>query len=67
MKINWAKKVYSYLRDDDSGYKKSKGTKKCATKQKLKYENYKNFLEANQSENKINYLENNAIDVDSPK
>ena len=67
MKINWAKKVYSYLRDDDSGYKKSKGKKKCATKQKLKYENYKNFLEANQSENKINYLENNAIDVDSPK
>ena len=37
--------------------KKAKGTKKCVIKRKIVFENYKNCLEANQLENKINYLE----------
>ena len=36
-------------------------------KKKLKFENYKNCLEATQLENKINYLEKNKTDIDSIK
>ena len=35
---------------------KVKGTKKCGIKIKLKFENYKNCLEATQLNKKINYL-----------
>ena len=49
-------KTYSYLIDDGSENKKAKGTKKCVIKIKLKFENYKNCLEATQLDNKINYL-----------
>ena len=58
-------KTYSYLINDGSEDKKTKGTKKCIIKRKLKLENYKNCLEATQLENKINYLEKNKIDIDS--
>ena len=34
--------------------KKTKGTKKCIIKRKLKFENHKNCWEATQLENKIN-------------
>ena len=36
-------------------------------KKKLKFENYKNCLEATQLENKINYLEKNKIAINSIK
>ena len=49
-------KTYSYLLDDSSEDKKAKGTKMCVIKRKLKFQNYKNCLEATQLENKINYL-----------
>ena len=49
-------KTCSYLIDDRSEDKKAKGTKKCVIKRKLKFENYKNCLEATQLENKINHL-----------
>ena len=39
-------KIYSYLIDDGSENRKAKGTKKCIIKRKLKFENYKNCLEA---------------------
>ena len=39
--------------------KKSKGTKKRIIKRKLKFENYKNCVEATQLENKINHLQKN--------
>ena len=52
-------KTYSYLLDDSSKDEKVKGTKKCIIKTKLKFENYKNCLEATQLENKINYQEKN--------
>ena len=54
-------KTYSYLIDDGSENKGGKGTKKCVIKRKLKFENYKNCLEATQLENKINHLEKNQI------
>ena len=40
-------------------------TKKCAIKQKRKYEYYKIFFEAAQLENKIKQEEDNEPDVDS--
>ena len=60
-------KTYSYLIDDGTEDKKAKRTKKCVIKRKLKFENYKNCLEATQLENKINYLEKNKIHIDSIK
>ena len=60
-------KTYSYLIDDASEDKKAKGTKKCVIKRKLKFESYKNCLEATRLENKINHLEKNKTDVDSIK
>ena len=56
-------KTYSYLIDDCSEYKKTKSTKKCVIKRKLKLENYKNCLEATQLDNKINYLETNVYSL----
>ena len=50
-------KTYSYLIDDGSEDKKAKGTKKCVIKRKLKFENYKNCLEATKLEYKIKYPE----------
>ena len=58
-------KTYSNLIDDGSEDKKVKGTKRCAIKQKIKFEDYKNCLEATQLENKINHPDKNEIDVDS--
>ena len=43
-------KTYSYVTGDNDENKKVKGTKKCAIKRKLKFEYYKNCLEANQLE-----------------
>ena len=54
-------KTYSYLKDNNDKYKKAKGTKMCVMKKKLKFVVYKNCLEADQIENKINYLEKNKI------
>ena len=58
-------KIYSYLIDDDSEYKKAKSTKKCIIKRKLKFENYGNSFKATQHDNKITYLEKNKISIDS--
>ena len=49
-------KTYSYLKDNNKKDKKTKGTEKCLIKTKLKFENYKNCLEATQLDNKIKYL-----------
>ena len=46
-------KTYSYLINDSCEDEKAKGTKECAIKRKLKFENYKNCLKATQLENKI--------------
>ena len=68
MKVEWGGKImtkflglrakpYSYLIDDGSNDRKTKGTKKCVIKRKGKFEKYENRLEANQLKNKIHYLE----------
>ena len=44
-----------------------KDTKKCVIKGKLKFQDYKNCLEAAQIERKINYLRKNKTDVDRLK
>ena len=60
-------KTYSYLKDNNDEGKKAKDRKKCVIKRKLKFQYYKNCLEAAQIENKISNLEKNKIDVDSLK
>ena len=45
--------------------KKEKEQKKPAIKRKLKFQDYKNCLEASQIERKINYLRKKKTDVDS--
>ena len=62
-------KTFSYLIDDGSEDNKAKRRKMCVTKRKLKFENYKNCLEAAQLEKiiKNNYLANNEIDMNSIK
>ena len=49
--------TYSYSKDNHDEDKKAKGTTKCLIKRKLKFQDYKNCLEALQTENKINHLE----------
>ena len=39
----------------------------CIIKRKLKFQDYKNFLEAVQTENKINRLGKNKVEVNSLK
>ena len=48
-------KTYSYIIDDDNEDEKEK--RKWVIKGKLKFKDYKNCLEANQLENKINHPE----------
>ena len=50
---------------DSTEDKTAKNTKACVIKRKLKFQNYKNCLEATHLENKINHLEINITDVDN--
>ena len=54
--------TYSYLIDDGSEDKKAKRARKFVINRKLKFENYENFFEANQLDNKINYQRKQFID-----
>ena len=56
-------KTCSYIIDDASEDKNAKGTKKCVIKGKVKFQNYKNCLEATQLENQIGHLEKNKTDI----
>ena len=58
-------KNYIYLTDDNDENEKSRGIKKCVIKQKIKFEDYKNCLQATQFENEMNYQEEYKLDVDS--
>ena len=50
-------KAYNYLTDDNDGNKKNNmHRKKCVIKRKLKFEIYKNYLEAPQLENKYKQI-----------
>ena len=48
-------KTYSYLKDSNNKDKKTKGTKRCFTKRKRKFQDSENCLGADQIENKINH------------
>ena len=50
-------KTFSYLINYGSEDKKTKGTKKCIVKEKIKFEDFKSCLETTQLENTINHLE----------
>ena len=50
-------KTFSYLKNYGSEDKKTKGTKKCIIKRKVKFEDLKGCLETTQLENTINHLE----------
>ena len=60
-------KTYSYSKYNNEEDKKTKATRKCVIKEKLKFQDNKNCLEAAQIKNKIINLEKNNIDVDSIK
>ena len=60
----WAK-ANSYLTNDGSEDRNPKDTNKYVIKIKPKFENDKKFLEAIQLDNKINYLEEIQINIDS--
>ena len=49
-------KSFSYLIDEGSKYKKTKGTKAFVIKRNLNVANYENYLDTTQLENKINHL-----------
>ena len=53
--------------DNSSEDKKAKSTKKCVTKRTIRFQDFKNCLEATQLEILINHLKKNEIDVDSLK
>ena len=53
---------YSYLTDNNDQDKKAKAIKMCVITRKCKFKDYKNCLEAFQTENKINHPEKCKID-----
>ena len=65
--VGFRAKIYSYLKDNNDEDEKSKRHKKVCHQRKLKFQDYKNCLEAAQFENKVNHLEKNEIDVDRLK
>ena len=60
-------KTYSYLKENKDEDEKAKVKKNCFIKWNLKFEDYKNCLEAAQIGNEINHLEKNKIETDKLK
>ena len=60
-------KTYNYLKDNNDEDKKAKGTEKCVIKRDLKFQDYKNCLEAAQIEKKTISLRKKKIDLDNLK
>ena len=56
--------VLNYVKHLNTGQKDNRAQKLYLTR-KLKFEDYKNFLQANQLENETNHLEKNKLDADS--
>ena len=50
-------KTYSYLKDENDEDKKPKDTKRCVIKTKIKVQDYKNCLKADQIKNKMYHLQ----------
>ena len=60
-------KTYSYLKDNNNENKKKNNRKMFVIKRTFKCQDYKNWSEEAQIENKINHAEANQIDVDNLK
>ena len=56
-------KPFSYLIHSCNKDEKAKDTKKSVSKRKIKFENYKNCVEATQLDNQIKYLERNKTGI----
>ena len=66
--VGFRMKTCSYIIDEGSEDKKAKDTKKYVVKRKLKFEIYKNHLEATRLGNKKSYVEKKyEIRIDSLK
>ena len=65
--VGLRKKTYSYLKDNNDEDKKAQGAKKCVIKRKLKFQDYKDCLEAAQMERKIEYFKKKIFYIDSLK
>ena len=63
--VGLRKKTYSYLKDNNDEDKKVQGAKKCVIKRKLKFQDYKDCLEAAQMERKIEYFKKKIFYIDS--
>ena len=61
--ISLAAKIFSHLIYDGDENKNAKDRKISVINQKLKFEDYKDFLGVTQLGNEINYLEKNKLDV----
>ena len=57
MKDGFDGKTFSYITGNNNEDEKAKGKKNCVVKRKLTFQDYKQCLEVNQLENKINHLE----------
>ena len=60
-------KTCSYLEENNNENKRVKDTNKCAIKRELKFQDYKNYLNAAKIDGKFNYLEKNRFNVDKLK
>ena len=60
-------KIYSYLKENKYEIEKAKGTKKCVIKRKIKFQDYKIFLNAVKIDGKLKYLEKKRFNVDKLK
>ena len=63
--VGLRKKTYCYLKDNNDEDKKAQGAKKCVIKRKLKFQDYKDCLEAAQMERKIEYFKKKIFYIDS--
>ena len=60
-------KTYSCLNENNDEDKKTKGTKQCVIKRKLKFQDYENCLRAAKIKNEINYSEKKKFNLDNLK
>ena len=60
-------KTYSCLKENNDENKKAKGTKKSVIRRKLKFQDYKNCLNAAKIHEKLKYLEEKKFNVDKLK
>ena len=60
-------KIFSYLKENNDENKKVKGTKNSVIKWELRFQDYKNCLNAAKIDGKLKFLQKKKINVDKPK